>query len=321
MADVPKFTVVRPSSDAQKATRTTLDTILVSPDIVSKWQNPPFQRPLRVNEKVKQVAELIKRDGGVIPGVITIGVLSGTKYILDGQHRREAFLISGCQEGYVDVRIHFFSSMGEMGEEFVNLNSHLVRLRPDDILRGLEESCTPLRTIREKCRFISYDQIRRGDRSPVLSMSTAIRTWMGSGSEVPSPSTYSAASLALSLTMEEVEPMVSFLNLCHEAWGRELAYGKLWGVLNLIVCAWLYRRLVITQYSPKTPKLTKEMFKKCLMSVSAKSDYLDWLVGRNLGERDRSPAYGRLKSIFASRLEEETGVKPKLPSPAWAHHM
>jgi hypothetical protein len=34
------------------------------------------------------------------------------------------------------------------------------------------------------------------------------------------------------------------------------------------------------------------------MSVSANTDYVDWLVGRNLGERDRTPAYGRLKTIF-----------------------
>ena len=124
--------------------------------------------------------------------------------------------------------------------------------------------------------------------------------------------------MAVSLTSEDADQMVSFLNLCYEAWGRDVAYSKLWGVLNLILCAWLFRRLVITQYSPKTPRLTKELFKKCLMSVSAKTDYLDWLVGRNNGERDRSPAYDRLRAILTKRLEEELGSRPKMPSPAWA---
>lgn len=54
------------------------------------------------------------------------------------------------------------------------------------------------------------------------------------------------------------------------------------------------------------------------MSVAAAEAYSDWLVGRNLSIRDLSPAYGRLKGIFAGRLEQETGKKPLLPQPAWA---
>jgi hypothetical protein len=53
------------------------------------------------------------------------------------------------------------------------------------------------------------------------------------------------------------------------------------------------------------------------MSVSANSDYIDWLVGRNLGEPDRAPVYGRLKTIFAQRTMAETGKKVVLPQPAW----
>lgn len=59
--------------------------------------------------------------------------------------------------------------------------------------------------------------------------------------------------------------------------------------------------------------------KKCLMSVSADSDYLAWLPGRNLSERDRSPCYSRLKVIFSRRLTEDNGGKKQmLPAPAWA---
>jgi hypothetical protein len=83
---------------------------------------------------------------------------------------------------------------------------------------------------------------------------------------------------------------------------------------------WIYRRMVLDQYSPKTPRLTKDLFRKCLMSLSADENYLDWLVGRSLGERDRSPAYNRIKAAFAKRIEIETGKKPLMPSPAWSSH-
>ena len=39
-----------------------------------------------------------------------------------------------------------------------------------------------------------------------------------------------------------------------------------------------------------------------------------------MGDRDRSPAYARLKAIFARRLQEESRdhKKPLLPQPAWS---
>lgn len=67
--------------------------------------------------------------------------------------------------------------------------------------------------------------------------------------------------------------------------------------------------------------LTPEQFKRCMMSVSAARDYIDWLQGRNLTERDRSPAYVRLKAIFVERVAEEAKGDRKravLPAPDWA---
>jgi hypothetical protein len=306
-----------PHSRPQRATHTRVDTIQITPEIVRAWQNPPFQRPLRANDKVLSLSETMARDGGVVPGVITLGVLDKTTYLLDGQHRREAFLISGCTEGYCDARWHFFEDMADMGEEFVSLNTQLVRLRPDDVLRGLEASNDGMMRIREKCAFVGYDQIRRNDRSPIVSMSTLLRCWFGSAPEVPTSSGAPAMKLARSLTIEDADQIVDFLKLIDGAWGRDQAYMRLWSALNFTICAWLYRRLVITQYSPATPKLSKDMFKKCLMSLSANPDYLDWLVGRNISERDRSPAYSRIKKAFATRIGVETGKKPRLPQPAW----
>jgi hypothetical protein len=307
---------------SEKKTRTVVDTIRFTRDTVINWKLPDFQRPLKVNAKVLALAEEIKRDGGVLPGIITLGVLNGTTYKVDGQHRCEAFLLSGLDEGFTDIRTHYFDSIGDMADEYVRLNQQLVRMRPDDILRGIEPSSPPLQEIRKRCPFVGYDMIRRSERSPIVSMSMVLRAWRGSSTEVPAPHgvAASASSLGQTLTDEEARPLIDFLHCALDGFGRDPEYVRLWGGLNVILCMWLYRRMVITQWSPRTPRLTKEQFKKCLMSLSANEDYLDWLVGRHLGERDRSPAYNKIRSSFAQRLEMETGKKVSMPSPAWSTH-
>ena len=131
-----------------KETNTRNDTVMVTKDTLQDWNSPPFQRPLKVNARVLALAESIKADGGVIPGIIALGELKGKTYIIDGQHRLEAFKISGIEEGYCDIRIHKFDSIEKMGEEFVQLNSRLVNMKPDDILRGLEGMIPALQMIR-----------------------------------------------------------------------------------------------------------------------------------------------------------------------------
>lgn len=312
------FKIVKPSTEAEKTTGTTLDCIEIDVNRLKSWKLPPFQRPLRVNEKLLAVAEQIKRDDGVIPGVITIGVLDKEQWIVDGQHRREAFYLSTCLVGFCDVRILHFGTMGEMAEEFEKLNGQIVKMRPDDILRALEESYEPIRHVRTRCRFVGYDQIRRNEKAPLLSMSQAIRCWTGSANEVPKSGGGSASMLARSLIMEDARTLTGFLDCAYNAWGRDAVNARLWSSLNLTLCMWFYRRLVITPWSPRTPKLTHDVFTKCLMAVSAAEIYVDWLVGRNLGGHHLAPAYGRLKGLFAGRLELETGKKTSLPQPPWA---
>ena len=311
---------IKPTTTIEKKTRTVVDTILVTPDKVRTWKHPLFQRQLRENRKVLALAEQLKTDGGVWPGIVTLGVFNGETYLIDGQHRAHAFIMSGLTEGYTDVRIHYFNSVADMGDEFVKLNSQLVVLRPDDILRGLEASMPTLKAIRDACPFIGYDVVRRSEKAPILSMSMVLRSWRAGVAEVPASTGGEGARIVASgMDETELRYFTDFMNIAYKAFGRDVEYQRLWARLNLTLSIWMYKNLVLSHYSPKTPKLTKELFQRCLMALSADKDYLDWLVGRQLTERDRSPAYSRMKGIFARRIMQETGKKVSLPSPAWAH--
>lgn len=314
------------AKEAPKSEQSRMDTLIVTPDMVNQWRIPPFQRPLRVNAKVQAVAEQIKKDE-TIEGVITLGMIrqDSSLYIVDGQHRTEAFKISGIEQAIADIRVIKFHDMSEMADEFVRLNSSLVRMRPDDILRGLESSTPALRAIRKSCEFVGYDQIRRGNSGPVLSMSAVIRCWSAASYETPagSNSGVGVAQIAQNVDQLSQQNLIAFLSTAHAAWGRDPEYFRLWGNLNLTLCMWLWNRLVIDRErlgNKRHVVLTIPEFKKCLMAVSADSGYLEWLVGRNLTDRDRSPAYSRLKQIFVRRLTAEAkgGKKPALLSPAWA---
>ncbi len=310
--------------EAPKASQSRMDTLILDQAMVSQWRIPPFQRPLRINEKVRIVAEQMKSTES-IEGVITLGKHNADQsfYIVDGQHRVEAFKLSGLGEIIADVRVCSFDNMSDMADEFVRLNSSLVRMRPDDILRGLEGSTPALKAIRRSCEFVGYDQIRRGKSSPIVSMSALLRCWSAASGETPSTNGGgSAASLAQSLDQGSQQNLIGFLATAHSAWGRDPEYLRLWGNLNLTLCMWMFNRLVIDRDRSGNKRyviLSMPEFKRCLMSVSADGDYLAWLPGRNLNDRDRSPCYSRLKTIFSRRLTEDSkGKKPALPSPAWA---
>lgn len=319
-----KVVSISGSREAPKALQSKMDTLIVDQDMVNQWRIPPFQRPLRINEKVRVVTEQMKVSQS-IEGVVTLGKTNNDQnlYIVDGQHRIEAFKLSGLAEVIVDLRICSFNSMSEMADEFVRLNSNLVRMRPDDILRGLESSTPALVAIRKSCEFVGYDQIRRGKTSPILSMSALLRCWSAATGETPTAGGGgSASTLAQSIDQASQQNLIVFLATAHSAWGRDPEYHRLWGNLNLAVCMWMWNRLVIDRDRSGNKRyavLTVTEFKKCLMSVSAESDYLAWLPGRNLTDRDRSPCYSRLKTTFQRRLQEEMkGKKFLLPTPAWA---
>lgn len=311
-----------------RAARTQMETMLLDLETVGKWQHWPGQRPIRINDKVRRAAEEMVHTE-TINGMITLGLLdTGTSkastapYLLDGQHRVEAFKIADIPEALADVRICHFDTMAEMGEEFVKLNSALVSMRPDDILRGLEASMGTLLYIRKNCDFVGYDSVRRSPTNPIISMSALLRCWFASGQDTPAGGGKSATNLAHDLTQEDAEKLVVFLQLALSAWGRDPQYWRLYGALNITLCMWLWRLLVLDTKEGglrRTVVLKPDMFRKCLMSLSADSDYVDWLLGRLLSERDRSPCYTRIKSIFAKRLRNEHGGQVlKLPQPPWS---
>jgi hypothetical protein len=313
------------AKEAPKSEQSRMDTIIINPQMVNNWKLPPFQRPLRINDKVRSVTEQIKKSES-IEGVVTLGRLRGdnSHYIVDGQHRMEAFKLAEIAEAIADVRVMTFDTMSEMADEFVRLNSSLVKMRPDDILRGLEASTPSLKAIRRSCEFVGYDQIRRGKSSAIVSMSALLRCWSAGSYETPAASSagLSAAQMAQSLDQVGLQNLISFLATAHAAWGRDPEYYRLWGNLNLALCMWLWNRLVIDRDrfgNKRYAVLTISEFKKCLMSLSADGDYLTWLPSRNLTERDRSPCYSRIKTIFSRRLADDNGGKrPTLPAPAWA---
>lgn len=317
---------IKGAQQPPKSVQSRMDTLIITPSMVQEWRIPPFQRPVRINSKVVAVTELMKKSQ-TVEGVLTLGALKtdGTLYIVDGQHRVEAFKLSELSEAIADVRVCVFSDMADMADEFVKLNTALVKMRPDDILRGLESSVPSLKAIRKACEFVGYDQIRRGSSSPIVGMSQLIRAWSAASFETPSTANAyngGVAGMAQSIDQISQQNLIAFLSTAHSAWGRDPEYYRLWGGLNLTLCMWLWNRLVTDRDrlgAKRYAVLNIPEFKRCLMSVSAETDYLVWLVGRNLGDRDRSPCYTRLKSIFVRRLTEDSkGKKPMLPSPAWA---
>ena len=309
---------------APREHRSTMETTILTVDQVNQWRVPFFQRQVRVNDKVLAIAEKMKADGCSISGVITLGKLTkdNSEYIVDGQHRIEAFRISGMEEIIADVRMIHFDDMAEMAMEFAEQNSSIVAMRPDDLLRALSASMEPMQLLLRECPYIGFDNVRRGTANAIVSASAALRCW--SGSDVESPSSASRGSIAYiakAFDMTSAEEMVKFMKLCHEAWGRDPEYYRLWGNLNLILCMWLYRRVVMDKTrkgNQRAAVLTPAEFRRCLMGLSASESYLEWLVGRLVRDSDRGPAYSKIKAIFTKRLSEERDGKILLPQPAWA---
>jgi hypothetical protein len=309
---------------AARTARSMMETLIIDAATLEKWKDPPFQRPLKVNDKVRELSEELKRNGGIIKGTIEIGIIDAGEeaglYLCDGKHRMQAFVLSGMEECIADVSFKRYDSLADMAIDFVELNTRLVTFQPDDNLRAYEGSSEGLQTIRRLCPFVGYGNIKRNYSSSLLSMSAVLKQWYGSANETPAMGQTRSTDVARMLTVEDAEKIAAFLNTALTAWSRDPAYSRLWLSLNITVCMWMWRRLVLDKERPGNRRyivLTPEQFKRCLMSLSADQNYLDWLVGRTMSERDRGPAYGRIKALFGARILEDTAQKARFPQPAW----
>lgn len=308
------------TSVPEKKTKSSTDTIEFTPEEAQSWTLPPWQRPQVTNEKVRELATKIGNDSGVIPGYLTFGVLGGKRFLVDGQHRRAAFLMSGKPLGYADVREIKFDSMPEMAQEYVDLNSSLVKMKPDDILRALETSLPCLSNIRKACPFVGYNPRRNNpEKGPILSMSVVIRCWKLGGRDTPSGGGGgSAVQLAHELIEPETNNLIGFLTAAYEAWGRDQEYQRLWASLNLTLCMWLFKRTVLEQHSARSVKMPLAQFKNSIMALSNDEDYLEWLVSRPFSDRSRAPCYLRITKIIGKRLQSGTGKAVQFPRPVWS---
>ena len=283
-------------------TETKVETIVFTRAEAEAWEVPPFQRPITVNQKVRDLAEELIRNGGIIPDVLTFGVLDRRTYLIDELQKRNAFMLANLAEGYADTRTIYVDSMAELGRTFVRLNSHLVAMKPDDNLRGLEASLPVLAYIRKQCPFVGYGTVNRGKSQVVTSMSVVLRAWAISAPDVPG-ATHAVLTVAESLTEEDGRQLAKFLQAAYNAWGKEIEYGRFWTAINLTLNMWMYRRIVLTAYSAKTQKIDDAQFTKCLMTLSADPHYGDWLLGRKLGQIDRGPCLSKIRDIYGRLID------------------
>jgi hypothetical protein len=210
-----------------------------------------------------------------------------------------------------------------MAKDFTELNDSLVRMRKDDILRAAMENSPALRRIIEQCPFVGFENVRRAtSRSKLVSMSAVLNCWVGSAAETPTSS-----GGTIDLPDDEVANLCVFLNLCEAAWGHDPENDGLWRNLNLMMCMWMFRRLVLKVPTGIGKKLTHftmpaDQFKRCLSGLANNKPYNDdFLIGRGTHERDRAPCYRRLKELFTRRLhiDSHTNRKIRFPKPAWSH--
>jgi len=288
-----------------------VEMMVLTREIVAKWEKPDFQRLLVENKNLESICCKIQKRGR-LRTTIYLGVWEGRIYLIDGQYRICAYIGSGLTSIEAPV-VTFYYSPGwigfkEMCTDFIELNGHVRKPTPNDILKAFEGINSNLKKIVSECPFVGY--IKR--KSTPLLMATTIRAWMSSASDTPGGYSKGALDMAKDLHDTETNYLIDFLHIAHEAWGDVHENKSLWAGLNLVLCMWLYRKLVLAQWGGKST-ISAEGFSRFLKKLCSDSAYRKHLFGKSgkINDDTRTPAYAHMIRIFG-------GSKRRgLPNPEW----
>lgn len=330
-----------------KTARPIFTTEMVLPDELGKWDHPSFQRPLLINSDVIALAIAMQLEAAEesdnmcnIPGTVEFGRYGGKDHLIDGQHRihgafaiasgvkrvedRGAILVPGgvlAKAAAMDIKITPYDTFAEMAEAFAAFNKKLVALKPDDLLRAREESNPHLKRLRMTCPFIGYTKNKDTKDHIMLSMSTAIRTWFGSGYTPASGPAAENAQRQLAADETEADNLIEFFEACEQA-GWVGNYPRLWGACNLGINMWLWRKMVLGTANkfrggPSTSWmiLTKAQYTEGMVEMRKSAEYQSFLSGLSLRYQDRMPTYEWLKSLFKVVIQRHGLIGAKFPVP------
>lgn len=291
------------------------EVVVVTVALVNSWERPDFQRMFKQTKNVVDATNQIGRTEE-IPGTIWIGVWEGRSYVVDGQHRIEAFLGANIAEALASVAFKAFDSYDAMARFYRMINTPLRSFSAQDNLKAAAVEYESLRIIEREATFASWYKPKRNS-GKTIQISSMVRFWGMARSDAPGGSAQVVA-VAAGMNKLAAHRLCVFGSLCHDAWGTDSGYAALWGGLNFPVVLWLYARTVLRDPEPslRVTRLDQPAFKKALVSLCDES-YVDWLRGRNSLQNFRSPCYNKIKQRFKATLEKR-GERLTLPSPDWA---
>ena len=306
--------------------------IKLTPEVINSWLIPDWQRHVRTNPKGRQLCEDIK-EIPILESMIIVGVIQRrgkyVLYLLDGHHRKEHFLKSGAPYIIIDVKFAYVETMGEMADLYLKCQDQIVKSSPNDNLKGLAVNSKTLNHIIKHCTCVTLDAARSGASNASVTMSTVIQVWYDSNLDPPKRNTLgsppkSITDLAKKLTMRDAETIVAFIKICEEVFGFNNESSALWKHINLVLCLWLYRVMVLkTEWEGcEGYKVTYLDDKRFGIGLSAlrHSRFYSSMTNKRLGSAvDRKEAYLNMTRWFLSGFPNNNGrTRVRLPKPTWA---
>lgn len=302
-----------------------VEKIIITHEIVEGWKKPPFQRPVAIGRNLGKLAVNLQDDEFLLT-TIYLGVLDGVTYIVDGQHRKEAFIASGLRRLVAPVTTRYYpdgtAGLTRMCEDFLKINTHVKNPTANDKLRALEPTNPLIGKIREDCPFVGYSGFRRSDSSPIVSMAQAIRALVISAQEAPGSAGRSAVDHAVEMRSSEVNGLKTFLKLAYESWGRDAENKYLWSPMNLTMCLWFFRRMLRSPSSSGSlGNTTQAQFLDIFFGLMSNRRYRALLQGNKGGRlhdsNTRNPVCRELMKTIKAQLKKDGTKSPYIPKPSW----